>query len=110
MFNGMGGNMGNMQGMMKKVQKMQADMAKLQEELKTRTVETTVGGGALTIVANGKKEIESIKIKPEALDPDDVEMLQDMIVSGVNEAMRKIDEMTEREMSKITGGMKLPGM
>ena len=109
MFNGMG-NMGNMQGMMKKVQKMQAEMLKMQEELKTRTVETTVGGGALTIVANGKKEIESIKIKPEVLDPDDVEMLQDMIVSGVNEAMRKIDEMTEREMSKITGGMKLPGM
>ena len=109
MFNGMG-NAGNMQGMMKKVQKMQAEMMKMQEELKTRTVETTVGGGALTIVANGKKEIESIKIKPEALDPDDVEMLQDMIVSGVNEALRKIDEMTEREMSKITGGMKLPGM
>ncbi|MHC1715359.1 MAG: YbaB/EbfC family nucleoid-associated protein [Acidaminococcaceae bacterium] len=109
MFNGMG-NMGNMQGMMKKVQKMQAEMLKMQEELKTRTVETTVGGGALTIVANGKKEIESIKIKPEAIDPDDVEMLQDMIVSGVNEALRKIDEMTEREMSKITGGMKLPGM
>ena len=109
MFNGMN-NMGNMQGMMKKVQKMQAEMMKMQEELKTRTVETTVGGGALTIVANGKKEIESIKIKPEAIDPDDVEMLQDMIVSGVNEALRKIDEMTEREMSKITGGMKLPGM
>ena len=109
MFNGMN-NMGNMQGMMKKVQKMQAEMLKMQEELKTRTLETPVGGGALTIVANGKKEIESIKIKPEVLDPDDVEMLQDMIVSGVNEAMRKIDEMTEREMSKITGGMKLPGM
>ena len=109
MFNGMG-NAGNMQGMMKKVQKMQAEMLKMQEELKTRTVETTVGGGALTIVANGKKEIESIKIKPEAIDPDDVEMLQDMIVSGVNEALRKIEEMTEREMSKITGGMKLPGM
>ena len=109
MFNGMG-NAGNMQGMMKKVQKMQAEMLKMQEELKTRTVETTVGGGALTIVANGKKEIESIKIKPEAIDPEDVEMLQDMIVSGVNEALRKIDEMTEREMSKITGGMKLPGM
>ena len=110
MFNGMGGNMGNMQGMMKKVQKMQADMAKLQEELKTRTVETTVGGCALTIVVNGKKEVESIKIKPEVLDPEDVEMLQDMIVSAVNEGMRKIDEMTEREMGKITGGLKLPGM
>ena len=109
MFNGMG-NAGNMQGMMKKVQKMQAEMLKMQEELKSLTVDTMVGGGALTIVANGKKEIESIKIKPEAIDPDDVEMLQDMIVSGVNEALRKIDEMTEREMSKITGGMKLPGM
>ena len=85
-------------------------MAKLQEELKTRTVETTVGGGALTIVVNGKKEVESIKIKPEVLDPEDVEMLQDMIVSAVNEGMRKIDEMTEREMGKITGGLKLPGM
>lgn len=106
MFNGMG----NMQGMMKKVQKMQAEMLKMQEELKTRTVETTVGGGALTIVVNGKKEVESVAIKPEALDPDDVEMLQDMILSAVNEGMRKIDEMTEREMNKITGGMKLPGM
>ena len=106
MFNGMG----NMQGIMKKVQKMQAEMLKMQEELKTRTVETTVGGGALTIVVNGKKEVESVAIKPEALDPDDVEMLQDMIVSAVNEGMRKIDEMTEREMNKITGGMKLPGM
>ena len=109
MLNGMG-NMGNMQGMMKKVQKMQAEMLKMQEELKTRTVETTVGGGALTIVVNGKKEVESIKIKPEVLDPEDVEMLQDMIVSAVNEGMRKIDEMTEREMGKITGGLKLPGM
>ena len=97
------GGMGNMQGMMKKVQKMQ-------EELKTRTVETTVGGGAIIIVANGKKEIESLKIKPEAVDVDDLEMLEDLIVTGVNEAMRKIDEMTEREMSKVTGGMKLPGM
>ena len=105
-----GGNMGQMAGMMKKVQKMQAEMLKMQEELKTRTVETTVGGGALTIVVNGKKEVESVAIKPEALDPDDVEMLQDMIVSAVNEGMRKIDEMTEREMNKITGGMKLPGM
>lgn len=108
MYNG--GGMGNMQGMMKKVQKMQAEMLKVQEELKTRTVETTVGGGAIIIVANGKKEIESLKIKPEAVDVDDLEMLEDLIVTGVNEAMRKIDEMTEREMGKVTGGMKLPGM
>ena len=107
MFNGMG-NAGNMQGMMKKVQKMQAEMMKMQEELKTRTVETTVGGGALTIVANGKKEIESIKIKPEAIDPDDVEMLQDLVLSAVNAAMQMADEDAEKVMGKLTGGM--PGL
>ena len=109
MFNGMG-NAGNMQGMMKKVQKMQAEMLKMQEELKTRTVETTVGGGALTIVANGKKEIESIKIKPEAIDPDDVEMLQDLLIAAVNEGMRQVDAVVEQEMSKITGGLGIPGL
>ena len=108
MFNGMG-NAGNMQGMMKKVQKMQAEMAKLQEELKTRSIEITTGGGAVTLVVNGKKELDSIKIDPAAVDPEDVEMLQDLIVTAVNEGMRKIDEMTEKEMSKVTGGMKLPG-
>jgi nucleoid-associated protein EbfC len=106
MFNG---GMNNMQGMMKKVQKMQAEMLKLQEELKTRTIETTAGGGAVTLVVNGKKELESIKIDPEAVDPEDVEMLQDLLVTAVNDGMRKIDEMTEKEMSKVTGGMKLPG-
>lgn len=110
MFKGGMGNMGNMQAMMKKVQKMQADMLKAQEELKKRTVETSCGGGAVTIVANGKKEIESIKISPDALDPEDVEMLEDMIVSAVNDAMRQIDELSEKEMSKVTGGIKLPGM
>jgi len=106
MFNG---GMNNMQGMMKKVQKMQAEMLKLQEELKTRTIETTTGGGAVTLVVNGKKELESIKIDPAAVDPEDVEMLQDLLVTAVNDGMRKIDEMTEKEMSKVTGGMKLPG-
>ncbi len=106
MFNG---GMNNMQGMMKKVQKMQAEMAKLQEELKTRSIEITTGGGAVTLVVNGKKELDSIKIDPAAVDPEDVEMLQDLIVTAVNEGMRKIDEMTEKEMSKVTGGMKLPG-
>ena len=105
-----GGGMGNMQGMLKKVQKMQAEMAKLQEDLKSRTLEATAGGGAVTVVVNGKKELESIKINPEAMDPEDPEMLQDMIVTAVNEGMRLIDEMTEKEMDKVTGGMKLPGM
>lgn len=107
MFNG---GMGNMQGMLKKVQKMQSDMLKMQEELKSRTVETTVGGGAVSVVVTGKKELQSIKIDPSAVDPEDVEMLEDLIVSAVNEGMRKVDEMTEKEMGKITGGMKLPGM
>lgn len=104
------GGMGNMQGMMKKVQKMQADMVKMQEQLKARKFENSVGGGAVTVVISGKKELDSIKINPEAVDVDDMEMLEDMIVSAVNECMRQIDEVSEKEMSKITGGMKLPGM
>ena len=110
MFKGGMGNMGNMQGMLEKVQKMQAEMTKLQEDLKTRTVETTAGGGAITVVANGNKELVSIKVKPEAIDPEDVEMLEDLIVTAVNDAMKQIDAMTESEMSKVTGGMKMPGM
>ena len=107
MFNG---GMGNMQGMMKKVQKLQADMAKMQEELKLRTIETTVGGGAVTVVVSGKKVVVSVKIDPSAVDPEDVVMLEDLLVAAVNEGMRKIDEMTEAEMGKLTGGMKMPGM
>lgn len=97
------GGMGNMQAMMKKVQKMQ-------EDLKSRTVETSVGGGAVTVVVSGKKELKSIKINPTAADPEDVEMLEDMILTAVNDAMKQIDELTEKEMAKVTGGMKLPGM
>ncbi len=104
------GGMGNMQGMMKKVQKMQADMMKLQEDLKARKFENSVGGGAVSVVVTGKKELEAIKINPEAVDLEDMEMLEDMIVGAVNECMRQIDETSEREMAKITGGMKLPGM
>ncbi len=102
------GNMGNMQGMMKKMQKLQADMAKLQEELKSRTIDASAGGGVVTVVANGKKELVSVKIDPAAVDPEDVDMLQDLLLAAVNEAMRKVDEMSEREMSKLTAGMKLP--
>lgn len=104
------GGMGNMQGMMKKVQKMQADMVKMQEQLKARKFENSVGGGAVSVVVSGKKELDSIKINPEAIDVDDMEMLEDMIVSAINECMRQIDETSEKEMAKITGGMKLPGM
>lgn len=104
------GGMGNMQGMMKRVQKMQADMVKMQEDLKARKFENSVGGGAVSVVVTGKKELESIKINPEAVDIDDMEMLEDMIVGAINECMRQIDETSEKEMAKITGGMKLPGM
>ena len=107
MFNG---GMGNMQGMMKKVQKMQQDMLKMQEELKNRTVEATAGGGAVTVVVTGRKTVEKVTIAPSAVDPEDVEMLEDLVTTAINEAMRKVDEMTEKEMGKITGGMKLPGM
>ncbi len=104
------GNMGNMANMMKKVQKLQADMAKLQEELKTRTLESTAGGSAIKIVVNGEKQILSIKIDPAAADPQDIEMLEDMIMAAVNEALKKVDDMMAQEMGKLTGGMKIPGM
>ncbi|MDD5603510.1 MAG: YbaB/EbfC family nucleoid-associated protein [Eubacteriales bacterium] len=103
-----GGNMGNI---MKQAQKMQKDMQKLQEEMEQKTVEAVVGGGAVTVRASGKKEITEIIIKPEAVDPDDVEMLQDLIMAAVNEALRKADEMATGEMSKITGGLGgMPGL
>lgn len=102
--------MANMQGMMKKVQKMQQEMLKMQEELKNRTVEATAGGGAVTVVVTGRKTVEKVTIAPSAVDPEDVEMLEDLVTTAINEAMRKVDEMTEKEMGKITGGMKLPGM
>ena len=102
--------MANMQGMMKKVQKMQQDMLKMQEELNNRTVEATAGGGAVTVVVTGRKTVENVTIAPSAVDPEDVEMLEDLVTTAINEAMRKVDEMTEKEMGKITGGMKLPGM
>lgn len=101
---------GNMQKMMKQVQKMQADMAKLQEELADRTVEASSGGGVVTVVANGKQEVISIKIKPEVVDPDDVEMVEDLLLAATKEALRKAQEMVAQEMNKITGGIKIPGL
>lgn len=98
-----------MNNMMKQVQKMQKEMARLQEEVEQRTVEASAGGGAVTVVASGKKEIISITIKPEVIDPEDVEMLQDLITAAVNEAIRQADEMISKEMGKITGGLNLPG-
>ncbi len=102
------GNMGNMAGMMKKVQKLQADMAKLQEELKSRTLEVSAGGGAVKVVISGEKQIQSIKIAPSAVDPEDVEMLEDLVAAAVNEALKKVDDMMAQEMGKLTGGLNLP--
>lgn len=101
--------MGNMQKMMKQVQKMQADMARMQEELASKEIEASAGG-MVTVVANGKQELMSIRIKPEAVDPEDVEMLEDLMLAAVNEALRKSQEMVSEEMNKITGGMKIPGL
>lgn len=107
MFGGMG-NMGNMSGMMKKMQKLQSDMVKMQEEVKKKTVETSVGGGVVTVTINGDKQIEALKIDPKAVDPEDVEMLEDLISAAINEGLRKVDEMMAKEMSKLTGGLNLP--
>ena len=104
-----GGGMGNMNNMIKQAQKMQKDMMKVQEELEQRHLEASAGGGAVTVVVTGKKELVSIKIKPEVVDPDDVEMLQDLILAAVNEAIRQAEEMVSGEMGKLTGGLGLPG-
>ena len=104
MFKG-GMGMNGMQGMLKKVQKMQSEMLKLQDELKERTVEATAGGEAVKVVVNGSKNVVSLAISPEAVDPDDVEMLEDLLVAAVNEALDKVDEASAASMSKFTGGM-----
>ena len=105
---GFGG--GNMNNLMKQAQKLQKQMEETQKELENKEFETSVGGGAVVVKANGKKQLLSIKIQPEVLDPDDVEMLEDMILSAVNEALRSVDEMQSSQMSKVTGGMNIPGL
>ncbi len=104
----MGG--GNMQQLARQAQKLQQQMAKLQEELETREYEASAGGGMVTVKVNGKHEVLGIEIKPEAVDPDDVEMLQDLVLAAVNEAMRQATDTTEREMGKVTGGLNMPGL
>jgi len=107
---GGGGGMGmNMNNLMKQAQKMQRQMEQTQAELETRTFEVTSGGGAVKVVITGKKEITELLISPDVVDPDDIEMLQDLIMSAVNEAVRQADEAVTGEMSKLTGGMGLPG-
>ena len=95
---------------MKEAQKMQAEMARVQEEAKQKTAEATAGGGMVTVVASGTGEILSVKIEKEVVDPEDVEMLQDLIMAASNEALRRAQEMVNEEMSKLTGGMQMPGL
>ncbi|MBD5084888.1 MAG: YbaB/EbfC family nucleoid-associated protein [Clostridiales bacterium] len=103
---GMGG--GNMNNMIRQAQKMQQDMLKAQEELEAKTYEAGAGGGVVSATVSGRKELVSITIDPEAVDPDDVEMLQDLIVAAVNEALRKASDDASSQMSKLTGGLNLP--
>lgn len=106
----MGMNGGNMQKMMKQMQKMQKDMEKMQQEVGERTVEATVGGGAVVVVSNGNQEIVSVKINPDAVDLDDIEMLEDMVLAACNEALKKAQEMMTGELGKLTGGLNIPGL
>jgi DNA-binding YbaB/EbfC family protein len=99
-----------MKEMMRQAQLLQKKMARLQEELASKEVEASVGGGMVKAVANGKPEIVSVVIEKEVVDPEDVEMLQDLVVSAVNEALARAKEMSDAEMAKITGGLKMPGL
>lgn len=97
-------------GIMKQAQMIQQKMAKLQDEASNKTAEAAAGGGVVSVVVSGKNEIKSLNIKPEAVDPNDVEMLQDLIIAAVNEALKKVHAELSEEMSKITGGMSIPGL
>ena len=107
---GLGGGPSNMQSMIKQAQKMQEDMAAKQAELEAREYEVAAGGGVVNVKINGKKEVLSVKLAEEIVDPDDIETLEDLIVAGVNEAIKKVEADASAEMSKITGGMNIPGM
>ncbi|PID77979.1 MAG: YbaB/EbfC family nucleoid-associated protein [Deltaproteobacteria bacterium] len=104
---GMGGNINQM---MKQAQKMQAKMMKMQEELEKKTVEASSGGGMVKVVASGKQQIVSIDIDKEIVNPDDIEMLQDLVIAAVNNALNQSQEMVSKAMSQITGGMNIPGL
>ena len=106
-FPGMGGNMNSL---MKQAQKFQKQMEDMQKDLENKKFEASVGGGAVTAIANGKRQLVEIKIKPEVVDPDDVEMLQDLIMSACNEALKKAEDETSNEMGKLTGGLNMPGL
>ena len=101
--------MKGMGNMMKQAQKLQSKMLKMQEELADRTVETSAGGGMVKVVANGRQQIVSIELEKEVVDPEDIEMLQDLVLAAVNDALGKAQEMVASEMGKLTGGFNLPG-
>lgn len=106
-FPGMGGNMNNM---MRQMQKMQKQMEDTQAELEVKEVEATAGGGAVKVVCNGKREILSINIEESVVDPEDIEMLQDLVMAAANEALRKAENMMSEGMKKVTGGLNIPGL
>ena len=108
-FRGMPGGM-NQAAMMKQAQKMQQELLRMQEEMENKTYSATAGGGMVTACVSGKHEVVELKINPEAVDPDDVDMLQDMVIAAVNEAMRAADEDSANNMSRITGGLNLGGL
>lgn len=111
--NRQGGGGGDMQKQLRQLQAMQAEMEKTQAELEEKEVTTTAGGGAIEVTVNGKREIVKLSIDKDVVDPDDVEMLQDLVMAAVNEAMRQVEELVESEMNKITGGfggMGIPGL
>ena len=107
---GTGGGPSNMQSMLKQAQKMQEDMAAKQEELEAQEYDISAGGGVVNVKISGKKEILSVKIDPEVIDPDDPETLEDLIVAAVNEAIKKVETVSAEEMQKITGAMGMPGL
>ncbi|OMD58173.1 YbaB/EbfC family nucleoid-associated protein [Paenibacillus odorifer] len=102
--------MNNMNQMMKQVKKMQEQMLKAQEELGGKVIEGSSGGGVVTVQVNGHKKLLSIQIKPDAVDPEDVEMLQDLVITAVNDALTQAEELANNDMGKFTGGMKIPGL
>ena len=102
--------MKGMGNMMKQAQKLQSQMMNLQEELADKTVESSSGGGMVTVVANGRQQVVSIQIENEVVDPDDVDMLQDLVLAAVNDALAKAQEMVSSEMGKLTGGLNIPGL
>ncbi|HBQ87707.1 MAG TPA: YbaB/EbfC family nucleoid-associated protein [Syntrophomonas sp.] len=107
-FNPGGG--ANMNNMIKQAKKVQEQIARMQEELKEKVLETSAGGGAVNIKINGKQQLLEIKIKPEVVDPEDIEMLEDLIMAAVNDAVKQSQDMVSSEMSKITGGLNIPGL